>query len=236
MIGGKLLAKKGESLFRGAPITWPEEMVHCLRIGSKAAPASFQIRCRSTIAKVRAMELAGQTITVEKILEVAAPRGVLEADPSRDLIKVAVFERHKPEGGVAHGFLKGFGARIGAVAVTTNLDENTLLVAGENDEDMALSAQVLLEAGGGIAVVDRGEVLENIEFPVGGIFSLAPWRETGKKLERVNRCLRERGAPFARPIYALSFLTFVTLPALRITARGLISAKDRKIVPLFADV
>jgi adenine deaminase len=233
MIGGRVLAKKGESLFRGAPIAWPEETIHCLRIGSKVSAASFQIRCPTPGAKIRVMELAGQTITAEKILEVAAPRGVLEADPSRDLLKVAVFERHKPTGGVAHGFLKGFGARVGAVGMTTNLDENTLLVAGGNDEDMALCAHVLIEAGGGIAVVDCGEVLEKIEFPVGGIFSLAPWREMGEKLDRVNRRLRERGAPFTKPIYALSFLTFVTLPALRITARGLISAKDRKIVPLF---
>jgi len=196
---------------------------------------SFQIRCASSRAKIRVMELVGQTITVEKIFEVAAPRGVLEADPSRDLLKVAVFERHKSEGRIAHGFLKGFGARVGAVGMTTNLDENTLLVAGASDEDMALCAHVLLEAGGGIAVVDRGEILEKIEFPVGGIFSLAPWRETGEKLERINRWLRDRGAPFSKPIYALSFLTFVTLPALRITARGLISAKDRKIVSLFAD-
>jgi adenine deaminase len=235
MIGGKVLAKKGESLHRGAPAAWPEETIRCLRLGSKISPASFRIRCPSPRAEIRVMELAGQTITVEKICEVAAPRGVLEADPSRDLIKVAVFERHRPEGGIAHGFLAGFGARVGAVGMTTNLDENTLLVAGGDDEAMALCARVLLESGGGIAVVDRGEVLEKIEFPVGGIFSLAPWREMGEKLERVNRCLRERGAPFTKPIYALSFLTFVTLPALRITARGLVAAKDRKIVALFAD-
>ncbi|MGH7769143.1 MAG: adenine deaminase C-terminal domain-containing protein [Candidatus Binatia bacterium] len=234
MIGGKVLAKDGASLVRGAPIKWPEDTVRSLRVPN-VSPASFQIRCPTRGAKIRVMELAGQTITVEKVVEVAAPRGVLEADPSRDLLKVAVFERHKPEGGVAHGFLKGFGARAGAVGVTTNLDENTLLVAGGDDEDMALCAHVLIEAGGGIAVIDRGEVLEKIEFPVGGIFSLAPWRETGEKLDRVNRCLRERGAPFTKPIYALSFLTFVTLPALRITARGLISAKDRKIVPLFVE-
>jgi adenine deaminase len=124
---------------------------------------------------------------------------------------------------------------VGAVGMTTNLDENTLLIAGSSDRDMALCADILVKAGGGIAVIDRGEVLEKIEFPVGGIFSLAPWRKTGVKLERINRCLRERGAPFAKPIYALSFLTFVTLPSLRITARGLISAKDRKIVPLFVE-
>jgi len=235
MIGGKVLAKNGESLFRGAPIAWPEEMFRCLRVGGDVSPESFRIPCVAPRARIRVMELVGQTITAERIVEVA-PRGdALEADPAGDLLKVAVFERHQPGGGVAFGFLKGFGARVGAVGMTTNLDENTLLIAGSSDRDMALCADILVKAGGGIAVIDRGEVLEKIEFPVGGIFSLAPWRETGEKLERINRCLRERGARFPKPIYALSFLTFVTLPSLRITARGLISAKDRKIVPLFVE-
>jgi adenine deaminase len=234
MIGGKVLAKNGESLFRGAPIAWPDETVRCLRV-SEVSPDSFRIRSPAPRVKIRVMELVGQTITAERIIGVAAAGGALEADPGSDLLKVAVFERHQPGGGIAFGFLKGFGARVGAVGMTTNLDENTLLIAGSSDRDMALCADILVKAGGGIAVIDRGEVLEKIEFPVGGIFSLAPWRKTGVKLERINRCLRERGAPFAKPIYALSFLTFVTLPSLRITARGLISAKDRKIVPLFVE-
>jgi adenine deaminase len=235
MVGGKVLAANGESLFYGAPIDWPPETIRCLRIGTKISPDTFRIPCASPRARIRVMELAGQTITAERIHEVAAPGGVVAADLKDDLLKVAVFERHEPGGGIAFGFLKGFGAKVGAVGTTTNLDENTLLIAGGSDADMALCANILLQAGGGIAVVDRGEVLKKVEFPVGGIFSLAPWREMGEKLELINRCLRERGAPFSKPIYALSFLTFVTLPALRITARGLVSAKDRKIVPLFLD-
>jgi adenine deaminase len=74
--------------------------------------------------------------------------------------------------------------------------------------------------------------LEKIDFPVGGLFCLEPWRRVGEKLSRIQRCVREKGAPFSKPIYALCFLTFVTLPALRITSRGLINAKERKIVPL----
>ena len=181
------------------------------------------------------MELVSQNITAETIMELSPRNGALEGDPSRDLLKVAVFERHRAGGGIALGFLQGFGAKVGAVGTTANLDENTLLVAGSSDQDMARCADVLIEAGGGMAVVDHGEVLEKIELPVGGIFSLSPWRETGAELSRIHRRLRERGSPFSKPIYALCFLTFVTLPALRITARGLIAAKERKVVSLFVD-
>jgi adenine deaminase len=178
------------------------------------------------------MQLVGQTITAEGVVEFGARDGALQANAAEDIMKIAVFERHKPGGGVALGFLQGFGARVGAVGATTNLDENTLMVAGYSDEDMARCANSLIESGGGIAVVDRSEILEKMEFPVGGIFSPGPWSEIGRRLDRVHRRLRERGSPFPKPLYALAFLTFVTLPALRITARGLVNAKERKIVRL----
>jgi adenine deaminase len=74
-----------------------------------------------------------------------------------------------------------------------------------------------------------------MEFRFAGIFSLEPWRAVGKQLSALQRRLRENGSVFDRPMYALSFLTFVTLPSLRITARGLVIAKERKIVPLFVE-
>ena len=119
--------------------------------------------------------------------------------------------------------------------MTANLDENTLMVVGSDDHDMALCAGLLQGAGGGIAVVHRGEIMEKIEFPLGGIFSLNPWQEVGKSLRRIQNCLKEMGSSFDKPIFALNFLPFVTLPALRITARGLVNVRERKIVSLFAD-
>jgi adenine deaminase len=235
MIGGKLVAEAGASLVDAPPIEWPQDTFHSLRNIQPVAPAAFRIKCGAPRAKARVMEFVGQTITAERTIDFAARDGVLEADAANDIMKIAVFERHRPQGGVALGFLKGFGARVGAVGMTTNLDENTLLVAGCDDGDMALCANRLIEQGGGIAIVDRGETLENVEFAVGGIFSLEPWRRIGEKLDCVHRRLRERGAAFSKPVYALAFLTFVTLPALRITPRGLVNAKERRIVPLLID-
>ena len=166
---------------------------------------------------------------------VSAASGSVDADLNEDLLKIAVFGRHHATGRAALGFLKGFGAKLGAIGVTTSLDENTLMVVGSKDEDMALCANTLIGCGGGIAIVNRGQVVEKLEFPFGGIFSLQPWREVGSRLTRIQDCLRESGSPFDKPLYALSFLTFVTLPALRITARGLINAKERKIVSLFVE-
>ena len=235
MIGGQVVARDGQSLVQATPISVPQEMMHSLRLHPNISAEQFRIRCPKDNAKIRVIELLNQNITAERVMSVSAHKGYVEADVEQDLLKVAMFDRHDQIGKIAMGFLKGFGARIGAVGTTTDLDENTLLVAGGNDADMALCANALIESGGGMAIVNNGQVVEKIDFPAGGIFSLNPWRRVGQDLGRIHRCLRERGSQFERPMYALCFLPFVTLPSLRITARGLINAKERKIVPLFVD-
>jgi len=235
LIGGKVVAQDGQSLVQAAPVSVPQEMMHSLRLHPSISAEQFRIRCPEENAKIRVIELLNQNITAERVMSVDARKGYVEADVEQDLLKVAMFDRHEQIGRIAMGFLRGFGAKIGAVGTTTDLDENTLLIAGGNDADMALCANALIESGGGMAVVNNGQVVEKIEFPVGGIFSLNPWRRVGQDLRCIHRCLRERGSQFERPMYALCFLPFVTLPSLRITARGLINAKERKIVPLFVD-
>jgi adenine deaminase len=181
------------------------------------------------------MELMNLTITAERIVQLNAPTGILMPGTDTELLKVAVFDCHHGSPNVAFGFLKGFGAKVGAVGLTTNLDENALMIVGSDDGDMARCANVLLNVGGGMVIVDQGEVLETLEFPFGGIFSLQPWREVGGSLRRIQTCLKKMGSSFDKPIFALSFLPFVTLPALRITARGLVHVKERRIVSLFVD-
>ena len=233
-VGGKRVAHRGVSLCDRAPIPVPPAMVHCLNIRTEVSADTFTIASPAATAKIRVMELLNQTITTEKIIQVDTPSGVVEANLYDDLLKVAMFDRHGGNN-VAFGFLKGFGAKVGAVATTVNIDENTLMVVGSNDEDMSLCANALIECGGGVAIADQGQLLEKFECPVAGIFSLQPWQEVGQRLSRIQRCLRDRGSSFERPMFALSFLPFVTLPALRITARGLVNAKERKIVSLFVE-
>ncbi len=235
LIGGEVVAREGKSLVKGNPISFPDDTIKSLQMSPTVSRDSFRIPCVSSPAKIRVMELLNLNITTERILQVQPQSGCLEADLGSDLLKVAAFDRHGKSGKIALGFLKGLGAKVGAVGTTVNLDENILLIVGSRDEDMALCANALIEAGGGMAVVEGGEVLEKIEFSVGGIFSLSPWEEVGRGLERIHRCLRGKGSPFNKPIYALCFLTFVTLPALRITGRGLVAVKERKLVPLFVD-
>lgn len=231
LIGGQVVGENGASRCVAPPPPLPAdtglEIAHRLPITAE----DMRIRCAAPSAKVRVMELVNQTITREQVVEVPAAGGVIPVDVEGRRLKVAVFDR--VEGfAPAFGFVSGLGANVGAIGTTVNLDEYTLLVAGTSDYDMAQCANLLLEAGGGVAVVDKGQVLEEIAFPIGGLFSLEPWRDVAERLSSIQRILKERGSPLEKPLYALCFLTFVTLPELRITGRGLVRAKERRIVPL----
>lgn len=233
-IGGELVAEDGESKVDAAPPPFPADLGIRTAFRWPVTADDMRVRCESPRARVRVMELANQTITRERVVDVACAGGVIPADLDRDLLKVSVFDRgegFRP----AFGFVRGLGADVGAVGTTVNLDEYALLVAGSSDYDMARCANLLLESGGGVAVVDRGRVLEHLPFPIGGLFSPEPWRRVGEALAAVQRTLKERGSAFPKPLYALCFLTFVTLPELRITGRGLVRAKERRVVPLLAE-
>jgi adenine deaminase len=235
LVGGKIVARNGESEVNKPPLDPARDMLHSLRVGMPVSAETFKITSGTAAPRVRVIDLVSQTITAERIIQFSAPTGIVAANPADDILKVAMFDRHHNSAQVAFGFLKGFGAKMGAVGLTTNLDENTLMIVGSDDHDMALCAHALLDAGGGIAIIEKGQILEIIEFPLGGLFSLQPWRQVGHGLRRIQARLKEMGSSFDKPVFVLNFLPFVTLPALRITARGLVLAKQRKIVPLFAD-
>ena len=234
-IDGERAAHRGVSEVQSAPIVLPQELLHSFRVDQTITSDAFRIPALAPNPRVRVMELVNQTITVEHVIEFTSASELVEANLYDDILKVAMFDRHGRCQKPAFGFLKGWGAKVGAVGLTTNLDENTLLVVGSDDGDMAICANALLDAGGGIAIADGGEIVDKLDFPCGGVFSLYPWQEVGKGLRRMQTRLKEMGSPFDKPIFALIFLPFVTLPALRITARGLVNAKERRIVSLFAD-
>ena len=233
-IGGEPVAQAGETNVAVLPPSFPDGMGLKTAFRLPVTAEDMRVRCEESRARIRVMDLINQTITRERIVEVPCAGGAISADVEADLLKVAVFDRR--EGfSPAFGFVRGLGTDIGAAGTTVNLDEYTLLVAGSSDYDMAYCANLLLESGGGVALVDKGRVLEHLPFPIGGLFSLEPWRDVGEGLAAVQKILKERGSAFSKPLYALCFLTFVTLPELRITGRGLVRAKERCIVPLKAE-
>jgi adenine deaminase len=184
--------------------------------------------------EIRAIRLAPNTlITGEEIVAPTVREGEAVSDPDRDLLKVAVLERHRGSGRKGLGFVRGLGIRGGALASTVAHDSHHLVVAGVGDDDMAVAANALRDAGGGLVVVREGTVLARLPLPVGGLMSDAPLDQVVTWSREINRAAQGLGAAMEQPFMALSFLALPVIPKLKLTDRGLVDVELFKHVPLF---
>jgi adenine deaminase len=223
-------------LKRGAPVEEfpraevPEWVKHTVRV-QPTASNDFQIPWEGGAARVIGL-VEGQIVTEELQEEPRVEDGLAVADPSRDLAKIAVVERHLGTGRVGLGFVRGFGLERGAIATTIAHDAHNIVVVGVDDGDMARAVQRLSELGGGLVVIaDRG-VQAELPLPVAGIVSDARYEEVVEASEACLAAARALGCEFPAPFQTLSFLALSVIPKLKITDRGLIDVDESKVVPL----
>jgi adenine deaminase len=144
------------------------------------------------------------------------------ADPIRDLLKVAVIERHGKHGGMGRGFVRGFGLNRGAIASTVGHDSHNLCVLGADDGDMALAVNRLAEIEGGLIVVAGGEVRAELPLPLAGLMSLEPHEVVRDQLAILRKAAKDLGTGLDEPFLQLAFLALPVIPHLKITDRGLV--------------
>jgi adenine deaminase len=173
-----------------------------------------------------------QLLTTSDSLAPHAKDGQLVADPARDLVKIAVIERHHASGRIGLGFATNVGLKRGAFASTVAHDAHNVVVLGVADEDMAACAMRLAEIGGGIVIADGGRVVEELPLPVAGLMSDRPLAEVHERLRSMDSRLKAMGVTVSSPFMTLSFLALSVIPELKITDRGLVDVGRFELVPL----
>ncbi|MFN6979938.1 MAG: adenine deaminase C-terminal domain-containing protein, partial [Gemmobacter sp.] len=119
----------------------------------------------------------GQILTDHLTETIPATNGDRRPDPARDLIRIAVVERHGGDGRIATGFVRGFGLKRGAIASTVCHDHHNIAVVGADYGDMALAVNRLTAIEGGFVVAADGAVRAEIALPVAGLMSLGSFEE-----------------------------------------------------------
>jgi adenine deaminase len=184
---------------------------------------------------MRVIGIVPDQIVTEALVEApTVERGRAVADPERDLVKIAVVERHLGTGRIGIGFVRGLGLRSGAMASTVAHDAHNIVVVGVKDGDMSRAVQRLSETGGGVVVIENGIVKAELPLPVAGLLSDAPLEEV---LAASRACLdaaRRQGCVLASPFQSLAFLALSVIPSLKITDRGLVDVERFELVPLRA--
>ncbi|MFN6977892.1 MAG: adenine deaminase [Gemmobacter sp.] len=164
----------------------------------------------------------GQILTDHLTETIPATNGDRRPDPARDLIRIAVVERHGGDGRVATGFVRGFGLKRGAIASTVCHDHHNIAVVGAGYADMALAVNRLSAIEGGFVVAEGGRVVAEIALPVAGLMSLASFEEVGSALHALRAAARSLGVTLNEPFLQLAFLCLPVIPHLKITDRGLV--------------
>jgi adenine deaminase len=209
---------------------WVRQTVH---VGPVDA-SSFKIPAAGRRARVIRV-IPSQLLTGCEIVEPAVENAEVVADPARDLVKIAVLERHHASGRIGLGLATAVGLKRGAFASTVAHDAHNIVVLGVEDADMAACVHRLSELGGGIVIAEGGQVRAELPLPVAGLMSDRPLAEVHARLAEMEGRLTEMGVTMDAPFMTISFLALSVIPELKITDRGLVDVASFELVPLSVD-
>ncbi len=231
---GKLVAENGKALFEFNGALHDDAVKNTINI----KPVTFEnLKITAKKGKIRVIGIHPDTILTDELLfEPKIENGEVVSDTDRDIIKIAVVERHRATGNVGLGFIKGLGLKYGAFATSVAHDSHNIIVAGANDKDMLLAIAQIESMGGGIAITKNGKVLGSLALPYGGLMTNRPITETAETLIKLHEITKEENkVSVSDPFMTLAFMSLPVIPKLKITDRGLVDVDKFDFVPLFKE-
>ncbi|NCB74889.1 MAG: adenine deaminase [Clostridia bacterium] len=152
-------------------------------------------------------------------------------DVEKDILKIAVIERHKNTSHIGLGYIKGYGLKEGAVATSVSHDSHNIIALGTSDEEIAAAANRVLQLDGGIVVMKDGKALAELALPLAGIMSDDTLENVNHALENAKDCAFGLGVSSGiDPFMTLSFMSLPVIPALRLTTHGVYDVLKRKLI------
>jgi adenine deaminase len=227
---GKLVVDRGKST------AWPEISAESSQLSpinvKEMVLEAFSPPATGSTAKVIGV-IPDQLLTEKRLLPAPIREGRLATDPTRDILKLAVVERHHGTGNLGLGLVQGFGMRRGALASSVAHDSHNIVVVGANEPDMLQAVHYLVKLGGGMAVVADGQVVADLALPIGGLMSLLTLEQVAGAYGALKEAYRALEGNLPDPFMALSFMALPVIPSLKLTDLGLVDVDRFQIVQLF---
>jgi adenine deaminase len=192
-------------------------------------PELFEVRAAGPAGPVIGA-IENSLLTEYLTLQLPYRDGLRLPDPAQGVHKLCVLERYGKNGNVGRGFVKGFGALVGALASSIGHDSHNLIVVGDNDADMARAINRLIELDGGCVAVAGGEVRAELPLPIAGLMSDRPFEEVAARLRELRRVARAMGCAMADPFLQLAFLPLPVIPHLKLTDLGLVDVDRFELI------
>ncbi len=189
--------------------------------------------------KVHAIQLVeGGVVTKKAVVEVQLDEGGdFLFNPEQDVVKMAVVERHHNTGNVAVGFLKDYGLKAGAIALSIAHDSHNIIVVGTSNQDMFFAVDALAAQGGGIVLAKDGVVLDAMPLPIAGLMSDQSGQWVSEKLTALHHVAHTQLGIHGdvEPIMVLCFMSLAVIPELKLTDLGLFDGTAFRFIPLEAE-
>ena len=152
-------------------------------------------------------------------------------DLEKDILKMAVVERHKNTRHIGIGYLNGYGLKEGAVATSVSHDSHNIICVGCNDADMAVAVNRVAENEGGIVVVNNGQIIAELSLEIAGLMSDKPLTEVNALLENAKAAAHALGVGTGiDPFMTLSFMALPVIPTVRLTTRGVVDVITQQYI------
>jgi len=225
-LAGRLAAAGGRSYLPREAI----KPVNCFRAQPRR-PEDFAVAARP--GRLNVIEaLNGQLVTRHRRLPARVVAGRTEADPARDLLKLAVINRYAPRAPVAIGFIRGFGLRAGAFASSVAHDSHNIVAVGADDVSLAAAVNLVIANRGGLSVAAPGRRAV-LPLPIAGLMAMGDGRAVARRYLALDAFVKELGSRLDAPFMTLSFMALLVIPDLKLSDRGLFSGSRWEPQPLF---
>jgi adenine deaminase len=232
---GQVIAEKGKWKVSLPRFTYPAWATKSVKLKRTLKVEDFKLVTRHT-SQVKANVIGvieNQAPTRHLAFDVQPVDGEIKADMKRDIVKIALVERHQGTGRVTMGLVSGFGFDGKcAIASTVAHDSHHMLIVGTDEESMAVAGNSLARNGGGQVVVRNGKVIGQVELKIGGLMSDEKADVVAKKAETILEGFRACGCKLNNPNMQLSLLALVVIPELRISDKGLVDVTKFNFVPV----
>jgi adenine deaminase len=232
-VSGQLVASNGSILVKPKPKSIPKWFKNTVKL-KKFSEDTFYVKSKDSSVNANIINMQTEIITKKEEEELRTHKGNVLASLEKDIWKVAAFDRIYGTKKHSIGFLKNFGAQIGAFASTWSFHENDMIVIGSNERDMAIAANYLIKTQGGMIVVKNGHILASMPLEIAGIISSSSFEKVSQNLIELTSTIVDSGCKFKKPHLIPLFLPFLALPEIRILFSGIVDVKNRTLIPPFS--
>ncbi len=224
---GKLVARNGKALFSTRWQADPQ-ITHTVNIKPFSIEALKLPAARKDLPVIEIVP--DQIVTRKARVKLQVKNGGIIPDTEKDILKLVVMERHKANGNIGVGLVKGFGLKNGAIGSSIAHDSHNIIVVGTNDRDIFIAIKEIERLQGGLVATADGKVRGSLALPIAGLLSVEPLETVVARLEKLHEIASNLGCVPPSPFATLSFLALPVIPELRLTDKGLVDVLDFKLL------